>query len=369
MARIPNIDIAGEYEEVASDVEEAVLRVLRSQRYILGPETERFEAALAELVGVRHAIGVGSGTEALFLSLLALGVGAGDEVVTTPYTFFATIESIVQTGAKPVFVDIEPGGFNLDPAGLEAAFTERTRAVVPVHLFGRCADMARIRSVCDAKGLPIVEDAAQAIGASRAGRAAGGWGQAGCFSFYPAKSLGAAGDGGAITTDDAELANRLRSLRFHGQAAGKGHVMMGTTSRLDTVQAAVLGAKLPHLPRWLRLRQQHVTRYREALADCEALVLPEVGADEIPAWSQYVLRSPRADAIRRALDENEIEWRHYYPRPVYREEAFGADALPLGTCPEAEKACEEAVSVPVHPQISNEAIDRVCAVVRDAIGS
>lgn len=369
MARIPIVDLEAEYAEVGADVERAVLGVLRSGRYILGPETEAFESELAEQVGVRHAVGVGSGTEALQLSLLALGVGAGDEVVTTPYTFFATIEAIWLTGARPVFVDIEPGGFNLDAEQLASALTPRTRAVMPVHLFGRCADMARIREVCDAAGVPVVEDAAQAIGASRAGRKAGAWGAAGCFSFYPAKSLGAAGDGGAITTDDTELATRLRSLRFHGQAAGKGHVLMGTTSRLDALQAAVLRAKLPHLRRWLEERGRHVARYREALRGCEALSLPRVGDDEVPAWSQFVLRSPRADAIRRALDAAEVEWRHYYPRPVYREEAFGAEALPEGTCPEAERACEESVSVPIYPRIPNEAIDRVCAVIRDAVGS
>jgi dTDP-4-amino-4,6-dideoxygalactose transaminase len=369
MTRIPIVDLEAEYAEVGADVEQAVLRVLRSGRYILGPETEAFEAELAERVGVRHAIGVGSGTEALQLSLLALGVGPGDEVVTSPYTFFATVEAIWLTGARPVFADIEAGGFNLDPDALGAAITPRTRAVMPVHLFGRCADMPRIREICDAAGLPVVEDAAQAIGASRAGRKAGGWGAAGCFSFYPAKSLGAAGDGGAVTTDDTELATRLRSLRFHGQAAGKGHVLMGTTSRLDAIQAAVLRAKLPHLQRWLEERSRHVARYCEALAGCEALSLPGAGEDETPAWSQFVLRSPRADGIRRALDDAEIEWRHYYPRPVYREEAFGADALPEGTCPEAERACEESVSVPIYPRIGNDAIDRVCAVIREAVGS
>jgi dTDP-4-amino-4,6-dideoxygalactose transaminase len=367
--RIPIVDLDAEYAEVGADVERAVLQVLRQRRFILGPETQAFEDALAARVGVRHAVGVGSGTEALLLSLRAVGVGPGDRVVTSPLSFFATVEAIAWAGATPVFVDVEPGGFNLDPAGLEAALGPRTRAVVPVHLFGRCADMARIRAIADRAGVPVIEDAAQAIGSARGGRQAGAWGAAGCFSFYPAKTLGAAGDAGAITTDDAELASRLRTLRFHGQAAGKGHVAMGTTSRLDTIQAAVLLAKLPHLDRWIAERAAHVDRCREALADCEDVRLPQVGADESPAWSQLVLRSPRAAAIRRALDAAEIEWRHYYPRPMYREAAFGADALPPGTCPEAERACEESISIPIYPRLAPASVERVCEVIRGAVGA
>jgi dTDP-4-amino-4,6-dideoxygalactose transaminase len=367
--RIPIVDLAAEYAEIGEAVEEAVLRTLRSGRYILGPETEACERELAGFVGVQHVIGVGSGTEALQLALEACGVGRGDEVITTPLTYFATVEAIVRAGATPVYVDVEPGGFNLDPAGLEAARSPRTRAVVPVHLFGRCADMPAIRSFADRHGLPVVEDAAQAIGAARGGRSAGAWGAAGCFSFYPAKSLGAAGDGGCVTTDDAELAERLRLLRAHGLAGGKGHVALGTTSRLDSLQAAVLRVKLAQLPRWLRERRAHVEHYRSRLAGCEDVWLPQVGGDEIPAWSQLVIRSPRAPVIRRALDAADVEWRHYYPRPVYREEAFGASALPAGTCPEAERACEEAVSLPIYPRIPEDSIERVCRAVRGALSA
>jgi dTDP-3-amino-3,4,6-trideoxy-alpha-D-glucose transaminase len=241
--------------------------------------------------------------------------------------------------------------------------------VVPVHLFGRCADMPRICEIADRAGVAVIEDAAQAIGAARGGRRAGAWGAAGCFSFYPAKTLGAAGDAGAVTTDDAELASRLRTLRFHGQAAEKGHVAMGTTSRLDTLQAAVLLAKLPYLDRWIAERAAHVARYRARLADCDDVRLPQVAAGETPAWSQLVLRSPRAAAIRRALDAADIEWRHYYPRPMYREAAFGADALPPGACPEAERACEESISIPIYPRLPAASIERVCEVIRDAVGA
>jgi dTDP-4-amino-4,6-dideoxygalactose transaminase len=366
--RIPIIDLTAEYAEVGADVEAALLRVLRSGRYVLGPETEAFERELAERVGVRHVVGVGSGTEALVLALRACGVGPGDEVVTTALSFFATAEAIVWAGATPIYVDVEPGGFNLDPAGLEAALSPRTRAIVPVHLFGRCADMARIRAIADPRGIPVVEDAAQAIGALRAGRQAGAWGRAGCFSFYPAKSLGAAGDAGAISTDDDALAETLRSLRHHGAGPG-GHVRVGTTSRLDSLQAAALRAKLPHLPRWLSERASHVARYRERLAGCTDVRLPACGADETPAWSQLVIRSEKAEAIRRALDDADIEWRHYYPRPLYREAAFGDARLPAGHCPEAERACAESLSLPIYPQIPPDSIERVCEVIRRAVGA
>jgi dTDP-4-amino-4,6-dideoxygalactose transaminase len=366
--RIPIVDLAAEYAEIGPEIEAAVLRVLRSGRYVLGPETQAFESELAAFVGTRHAVGVGSGTEALWLSLLACGVGRGDEVITSPLSFFATVEAIALTGAIPVFVDVEPGGFGLDAAGLAAARTPRTRAIVPVHLFGRCADMTRIQEFADCYRLAVVEDAAQAIGALRDGRRAGSWGRAGCFSFYPSKSLGAAGDAGAVTTDDDAFAEALRSLRNHGAGAG-GHVRIGTTSRLDSLQAAVLRAKLPHLSRWLAQRAAHVARYRERLADCGDVRLPDCGAAEEPAWSQLVIRSEKAEAIRRALDEADIEWRHYYPRPIYREAAFGAARLSVGTCPEAERACAEALSLPIYPSLEEAAIDRVCAVIRGAVGT
>jgi dTDP-4-amino-4,6-dideoxygalactose transaminase len=366
--RIPIVDLGAEYAEVATELEEAVLRVLRSGGYVLGPETRAFEEELAAYVGVRHAIGVGSGTEALWLALKALGVGPGDEVLTSPFTYFATVEAIAHTGATPTFADIEPGGFHLDPVRLADAVTPRTKVVMPVHLFGRCANMEAIRAITDARGLAVVEDAAQAIGAERGGRGAGAWGAAGAFSFYPAKSLGAAGDGGAVTTDDPELAERLRLLRAHG-FTGKGHTLMGTTSRLDSIQAAVLRVKLAHLDRWLGERSEHVEHYRRLLGDRADFALPRVGSDERAAWSQLVVRSPRADVVRRALESDSIDWRHYYPRPAYREEALGEHMLPVGTCPEAELACEESISIPIYPRLAESAVERVAAVVRRALDS
>ncbi len=364
--RIPIVDLGAEYQEVADELEAAVLGVLRSGAYIRGPETRAFEEELAAYVGVRHAIGVGSGTEALWLALKALGVGPGDEVLTSPYTYFATIEAIAHTGARPTFADIEPGGFLLDPTKLESALTPRTKVIVPVHLFGRCADMERIRPLADANGLAVVEDAAQAIGASRGGRTAGAWGAAGAFSFYPAKSLGAAGDGGAITTDDPELAERLRLLGAHG-FDGKGHAMMGTTSRLDSIQAAVLRVKLRHLDRWLDERGAHVEHYRRLLGDRSDLAIPRAEPGERAAWSQLVVRSPRAAAVRSALEANAVDWRHFYPRPAYREEALADARLPVGSCPETERACDESISIPIYPRLPESDVERVASVIGSAL--
>lgn len=364
--RVPCVDLAAEYREVGGAVEAAVLRVLRSGQYVLGPETRAFEEELAAFVGTRFAVGVGSGTEALMLALRALSVGSGDEVATTAYTYFATIEAILHVGARPVFVDIEPDGFNLDPEKLEAAIGPRTRAILPVHLFGRCADMPRIRAIADAHEVPIVEDAAQAIGAVRAERAAGAWGRAGCFSFYPSKNLGAAGDGGCVTTDEDALAERLRLLRNHGQEVRDQHGTLGTTSRLDSIQAAVLRAKLPFLKRWNDARAGNAARYTALLAEIPGVVVPRTEPGEAPVWNHYTIRCRRAEAVRAALAESGIEWRHFYPTPAYRQAALGELRLPAGACPETERACAEAISLPVFPTLGREALERVAAVVSRA---
>jgi dTDP-4-amino-4,6-dideoxygalactose transaminase len=369
MARISAVDLPGEWAEVGAAVEAAVTRVLRSGAYVLGPETEAFEAELAKTVGTRFALGVGSGTEALLLALRAVGVGAGDEVVTTPFTYFATVEAILLAGARPLFADIEPGGFNLDPQRVAAAIGPRTRAILPVHLFGRCADMEPIRALAHARGLPVVEDAAQAIGAQRAGRGAGAFGAAGCFSFYPTKNLAAAGDGGAITTDDPAVAEAVRLLRSHGSPVRDVHRVLGTTSRLDAVQAAVLRAKLPHLERWTRARAAVARGYVERLAGLAGVALPGAGADESPVWHQYAIRiQPEArSAVCSALDAAEIEWRHFYPRPAYVQEALGEWRLPPGACPEAERACREVICLPMHPRLRDADLDRIADAIRKSV--
>jgi dTDP-4-amino-4,6-dideoxygalactose transaminase len=364
--RIPILDLAAEWEEVGQAVEAATLRVLRSGKYVLGPETLAFEQEMAELVGTQECVGVGSGTEALWLSLQALGIGPGDEVVTTPFTYFATIEAILLVGAKPVFVDIEPQGFLLDPARVAEAVGPRTRALLPVHLFGRCVDMAGLRAIADARGLAIVEDAAQAIGAARGGRRAGAWGALGCFSFYPSKNLGAAGDAGCVTTNDAGLADRLRLLRAHGCRTRDAHLRLGTTSRLDSLQAAVLRAKLPFLSSWTAARARHARLYGEVLTGLPGVLLPKAGSDEDHVWNQYTIRCRDAARIRAALDTALIEWRHYYPLPCYRQPALGPLQAPEGLCPEAERACREVISLPIYPTLAKSAIERIADVVRRA---
>jgi len=367
-ARIPSLDLAAEWAEVGPDVEAAVLRVLRSGQYILGPETAAFEKDVAGLVGTRHCVGVGSGTEALWLTLVALGVGPGDEVVTPAFTYFATVEAILWAGATPVFSDIERDSFDLDPERLETALGPRTKAILPVHLFGRCADMARIGAIAAARRVPVLEDAAQAIGARRGGRRAGAHGLAGCFSFYPSKNLGAAGDGGCVTTDDDELAERLRLMRAHGSPRRDLHQRLGTTSRLDSIQAAVLRAKLPRLEGWTAARARRAERYASTLAGCPGVALPAVGPNEIHVWNQYSIRCAEAPRVRAALDAAGIEWRWFYPTPAWTQPALAERGRLAAPCPETEAACREVLSLPMYPQLALEVVDRIAETIRAALG-
>jgi dTDP-4-amino-4,6-dideoxygalactose transaminase len=364
--RIPMVDLEADYAEAGAAVEAAVLASLRSGRHVLGPETADFEAKLAGLVGVPFAVGVGSGTEALTLALRAVGVAPGDEVVVPAFTYFATVEAVLLCGARPVFVDVEPGGFLLDPAGLQEAMGPRTRAVVPVHLFGRCADVARIGELAERRGVAVVEDGAQAIGAARGGRSAGAWGRAGCFSFYPSKNLGAVGDAGAVTTGDAATAERLRLLRSHGLDHDGLHVLAGTTSRLDALQAAVLLAKLPFLESWTAGRARNAALYQEELSGCADVTLPGAGPDEAVVWSQYTILCRNPGPVRAALERAGIEWRHYYPRPACAEPALGELRRPPGAFPHATHACAHALSLPVRASCAPEAIREIAGVIREA---
>jgi dTDP-4-amino-4,6-dideoxygalactose transaminase len=361
------VDLGADGTEAGPSVEAAVLRVLRSGRYVLGPETAALEAEIARRVGTRFAVGVGSGTDALALALRALGIGPGDEVLTTAFTHFATVEAILLAGARPVFADVERGQFGIDPARVARALSPRARAVIPVHLFGRCADVEHVLAVADAAGIPVIEDAAQAFGAARGGRCAGAWGRLGCFSFYPSKLLGGVGDGGCVTTDDAELAERLRALRSHGDARDGVHALAGTTSRLDSLQAAALRAKLPFLKAWIEGRARNAAVYREELAGRRGVRLPEAGPGEEPVWSQYTLRCADAPRVRAALTRAGIEWRHYYPRPAAAQPALGRLRAPAGSFPEAERCCAEAVSLPIRASLPPEAIREIARVVRGAL--
>jgi dTDP-4-amino-4,6-dideoxygalactose transaminase len=365
--RISMVDMAAEYAQVGPAIEEAVVRVLRSGQYVLGPETKALEEEVAAYIGTPFALGVGSGTEALILALLAVGVSEGDEVITTPFTFFATIEAIRLVGAIPIFADIEEDSFNLDGAKIEAAITARTKAIMPVHLFGRCADMLSIRKVADAHGLPVIEDAAQSIGAARAGRSAGNWGSAGCFSFYPAKNLGAAGDGGCVTTDDEEVYERLQLLRAHGSKERDVHEAIGTTSRLDSLQAAVLRVKLPHLDEWTAARGRSAAIYAEGLESLEGLRLPTSGTDETLVWNQYAICAANPDPIRNALTEASIDCRHFYPKPAYLQPALGRFMQAEGACPEAEKRCAEVICLPMHPFLTESQVRRVVETISKSL--
>ena len=366
--RIPIVDVPAEYGEVGAEIEAAVLRVLRSGRYVLGPETEAFERELAGFVGTRHGVGVGSGTEALWLALRACGVGPGDEVITSALSFFATAEAILWTrrdaGVRRRRARRLPHGSRWARRAPLAAHA-RDRARASLRALRRHGAHPRLRRPLPASGRRG-RRAGDRRGARRAPRRRGR--PRGLLQLLPVEEPRRRGRRGRRRTDDDALAAALRSLRHHGAGPG-GHERVGTTSRLDSLQAAVLRAKLPHLPRWLAQRAAHVARYRALLARVKDVRMPEAGADETPAWSQLVIRSEKAEDIRRALDAGDIEWRHHYPRPLYCEPAFGAGRLCPGTCPEAERACAESISIPLHPQLSPASIERVCEVIVEAVGA
>ncbi len=341
--KIPLVDMKAELEPVRADIDAAIARVLDSGRFILGPEVEAFEGELARVVGGAHVVGVSSGTDALLISLMALGIGRGDEVVTTPLSFFATAGCIARLGARPVFADIDPDSFNLDPEQASAACTHRTRAIITVHLYGRPASLPRSERV------PVVEDAAQSIGAAPLS------GACACLSFFPTKNLGALGDAGAVVTDDHGLADKIRKLRLQGAHPKYFHALVGGNFRLDALQAAVLRAKLPHLEAWNRARRENAARYRELFAAArlpDDLRLPDDAPDHI--YNQFVIRAPRRDALRGHLSAAGIGTVIYYPRPLHLQECFADLGYGPGDFPEAERAAGEVLALPVYPSISAE---------------
>ncbi len=367
---VPLIDLKAQHATIRDEVEAAVRRVAESQQFILGPEVEALEAELADYCGSRFAIGVSSGTDALQVALMALGIGPGDEVVVPPFSFFATAGVVSRLGARPVFVDIQPDSFNLDPAALAAALGERTRAILPVHLFGQAADMAPILKIAGDAGVPVVEDAAQAIGADYRGRPAGSLGLLGCFSFFPTKNLGAWGDGGLVTTDDQQLADRLRRLRVHGFGATYDSIEVGGNFRLDALQAAVLRVKLRHLESWHEARRQNAARYRElftaaGLTGENRLVLPSEAGHGRHIYHQYVVRCEQRDALRAHLAERGIGCAVYYPVPLHLQACFAGLGYGEGDFPVAERAAREVLALPVYPELGSEAQHRVAAAVAD----
>jgi dTDP-4-amino-4,6-dideoxygalactose transaminase len=366
---VPLLDLKQQHAALREELHAAVGRVLDSQQFILGEDVRLLEEELARYTGARHAVGCGSGSDALLLALLALDVKEGDEVVTTPFTFFATTGAIARTGARPRFVDIEPRTYNINPAQLEAAINERTRAIMPVHLYGQCAEMDEILRVARAHGIPVIEDAAQAIGAQDRKRQAGALGAIGCFSFYPTKNLGAAGEAGLVTTQDDALAARLRRLRVHGGATEYHHEEVGFNSRLDTLQAAVLRVKLPHLDSWSEARRERADAYTLMLTDAglnEVVTPPFVRPDARHIFHQYIIRvsEARRDALIEHLKASGVGTKIYYPVPLHMQECFRYLGYREGDFPESERAARETLALPMFPELTDEQQQYVVETIR-----
>jgi dTDP-4-amino-4,6-dideoxygalactose transaminase len=366
---VPLIDLQAQYLSIRDTVRQAVDRVFESQQFVMGPEVAALESEVAAYCQTTEAIGCASGSDALLLALMALNVGRDDEVITTPFSFFATASAIARLGARPVFVDIDPITYNLDVDQIGSAITSRTRVVIPVHLYGQCADMDRVLALCKSKDLIVLEDAAQAIGAEDRGRRAGSMGLAGCFSFYPSKNLGAAGDAGIITTSDANFTNRVRRLRVHGGLTEYNHIEVGINSRIDAIQAAVLRAKLPHLDGWSNARAKKAEVYSHLLEGAKlnfSLDPPFIRADGRHIFHQYVVRVPKyRDALMEHLKARNVATKIYYPIPLHLQECFSYLGYKEGAFPEAEKAARETFALPLYPELTMDQQQYVVNAIRD----
>ena len=365
--RIPLLDLASLHSPIRNELQAALTRVLDSQKFILGEDVERLEQEIASYVGTPQAVACASGSDALSLALWALDVQPGDPVLTTPFTFFATAGSISRAGATPVFVDVDPATFNMDMNRVEEALRShpRIRIVIPVHLFGGCADMDTLRAITGPRGLTVVEDAAQAIGAECNGKGAGAMGALGCFSFYPSKNLGGLGDGGMLTTHNSALAMRLRALRIHGQTGPYLHEFIGINSHMDSFQAATLRVKLRHLDAWTGRRQENAACYSKMLATAGAPVAPPVAAQYQTRhiYNQFVIRCPRRDQLREFLKEQGIGSEVYYPVPLHLQRCFAGLGYQAGDFPASEKAASEVLALPVNPEVSFDDIEYICQAI------
>jgi dTDP-4-amino-4,6-dideoxygalactose transaminase len=362
------LDLSPEIELLWPELTRALEEVVRSGRFILGPQVAGFESEVASWLGASHALALNSGTDALVIALDALGIGPGDEVVTSAFSFFATAEAISRVGASPVFADIERDTFNLDPASVEKSLTPKTRALLPVHLFGQAAEMDALTALAQRHDLQIVEDTAQAFGGRYRGRRLGTLGHAGAFSFYPSKNLGAYGDGGLLVTNDEELATRVRKLRDHGSRSRYYHDAVGYNSRLDEIQAAILRIKLPHVDAWNERRREAAARYREMLGGLPRLIVPEERDPAHHVFHQYTVRigGGRRDAVQQALSAAEVASVVYYPEPLHRSRPYAAKAPSL---PEAETAAAEVLSLPMGPELDATTQERIAATIRSALDS
>lgn len=360
--QVPLLDLKAQYATIKDEILAGVAGVLETQRCIGGPKVEELEKKVAEASDCKYGVGVSSGTDALLDCLMSLEIGPGDEVITTPFTFFATVGCIARVGAKPVFVDIDPKTYNIDPAFISAAVTAKTRAIVPVHLFGQMADMDPIMAVANEHGLAVIEDAAQSITSTYRSRKAGGIGTAGCFSFFPSKNLGAIGDGGMVVTNDETLYKRLVQMRNHGMEPKYYHKYVGANFRLDPIQAVALLVKLPHLDAWSQARRDNAAYYNERFAGT-VVQTPYISPDCRTIYNQYCIRVPRRDEVVAHLHANNIGCEIYYPVPAHLQECFASLGHQEGDFPVSEKAAREIMALPVYPELTNEMQD----VVVDAI--
>jgi dTDP-4-amino-4,6-dideoxygalactose transaminase len=373
--QVPLLDLKAQYNTIRKDVEAAIAGVMESQHFILGPKVEECEKAVAKYSLCAHAIGVTSGSDALLVCLMAENIGPGDEVITTPYTFFATVGAIARVGATPVFVDIDPVSYNLDTTKIEAKVTSKTRAIIPVHLYGQMADMDGIMAIAHRHGLIVIEDAAQAIGAENNGRRAGSIGQYGCFSFFPSKNLGAAGDAGMVVTQDTERAEKLRCLRAHGSKPKYYHKIIGGNFRLDALQAAIVSAKLPYLDSWTAGRQKNAQFYDKLFSDSGIAVnkqgspcvsLPRVLTNR-HIFNQYVIRVSRRDQLQATLKQQGVGTEVYYPVPMHTQECFAYLGHHAGDFPESERAAQETLAIPIYPELSEAQLRYVVDCIRDFV--
>ncbi len=373
---VPLLDLQAQYRPIRAEILAALTRVADSQRFIMGPEIEALERELSALLRVDHAIAVSSGTDALLLALMALDVKPGDEVITPTYSFFATAGCVARLGARPVLVDIDPGTYNIDPAAVARAVTPRTKAIMPVHLYGLSADMDAIMEIAGRAGVPVIEDAAQAIGATYRSRPVGGIGALGCFSFFPSKNLGAFGDAGLVTTNDAALAKRARLLRTHGMDPKYYHHVVGANFRMDAIQAAVLRVKTPHLAAWTEGRRRNASRYRTLFHQAGldgVITLPTEPPDRVHIFNQFVIRTPDRNALKRHLDEQGIGNEIYYPVPFHLQPCFSYLGHARGDFPIAERAAAETLAIPVYgeltPDQQQSVVDAIAAFVGTKSGA
>lgn len=367
-AFIPMLDLKAQYLSLKPELDAAVMRVVESTQFINGPDVEAMEQEIATYCRANHCIGLSSGSDALIVSLMALDIGRGDEVITTPYTFFATAGAIVRVGAKPVFVDIDPVTFNLDVNAIAAKVTPRTKAIMPVHLFGQCAEMDPIMAVAKKHKLAVIEDAAQAIGAEYKGRRAGSIGTVGCFSFFPSKNLGCYGDGGAVVTQDRALADKIRLLRNHGSHPKYFHKIVGGNFRIDTIHAAVLRVKLQHLDAWTNARQQGAAFYANCLTKyglAGKLVEPPKIVQSRHIFNQFVIRCEDREGVREHLKQNKITTEVYYPQPMHLQECFANLGGRKGEFPESERAALTTLALPMYPELPNSQRERIIRTIAD----